>query len=153
MHKSSRCLNCGYEGETINFLNYQESNYPKERCPSCDSENVVEKKAEVSIPVVVGRMCPFCGKKEIKYFSFNSTSEDLYFSENLVCCEDDECKEALRKKVNTYNNAPTLVLISSFSVLMFYPKIRKKAQKFFESISKNGRKRKITSKTISSHPR
>ncbi len=139
-----RCADCGYEGKVVEFLDYEEGAFPKQRCPSCGSEKIITEKKQSPIPTITGRVCQFCGKKEIKYFSFNSTREDSYFSDNLTCCEDDACKEALKRKVISYDNNPKLVLISSFSPLSFSPRDRVKAGKFF---------RKITSKTIPSHPR
>lgn len=127
-----KCLNCGYEGRPIDFFNYQETNYPKEKCPVCSSDKIIEKESAVS-----GIMCPFCHAKEIRFLSYNSTREDVYFSTHLTCCEDEECINALKKRVVTHNNNPSIISITSFSPASFFPRGRKKAEKFLREIRKN----------------
>lgn len=132
-----KCDACGFEDEIIRFLNYSETNYPSPKCPECGSGNVVGVSSQQK-DIPSGILCPFCSENEAKFFSFNSSGEDIYLSENLICCEG--CKELLRKRVISYNGIVAMLPISTSSLGSFIPKYHGTVKKFLKKIIKTPRR-------------
>jgi|GEM_PF-2099459 len=81
------------------------------------------------------KICPFCKKKTVKFFLFDS----LFFLEGLTSCEDNLCKETLKSLHPGISLAPFLI-----STLGNFKKAgpRKKAEAFFRKVF--GMPRRIT---------
>ncbi len=77
-------------------------------------------------------VCPFCGEKRVRFFSYNSSREDVYFSDSLVSCE--ECIPKLEKRVSSHCGRPVIVPIRMTSVFRFLPKFEKKVLTFLKKI-------------------
>ena len=128
----------GKKLKSILFKNFRYLSDLKKRMDTaltCDSSKNTLHKALEEIMLWeenpdISVVCPFCGEKRVRFFSYNSSREDVYFSDSLVSC--GECIAELEKKVSSYRERPVIIPIRMTSVFRFLPKFEKKVLTFLK---------------------